>query len=68
MLDKQIGNGQYRPAGEDLFTDLSFEAARTWKAAKPGRKVIGFMPYYVPREISTPRSSSARILGGGDQL
>ena len=36
---------------EDLFADLHFETARAWKAAKPGRKVIGFMPYYVPREI-----------------
>ena len=32
-----------------LFEDLSFTAAREWKAAKPGRKVIGYMPLYVPR-------------------
>jgi hypothetical protein len=31
---------------EDLFGDLRFEAARAWKAAQPGRKVIGYMPYY----------------------
>ncbi|HKS86336.1 MAG TPA: hypothetical protein VJR71_12725, partial [Pseudolabrys sp.] len=34
-----------------LFEDLSFTSARDWKAAKPGRKVIGYMPIYVPREI-----------------
>jgi len=46
MLDKT----KSQPANivqrcEDLFTDLNFEAARAWKEAKPGRKVIGFMPY-----------------------
>ena len=34
-----------------LFEDLSFTSARKWKAEKPGRKVIGYMPIYVPREI-----------------
>ena len=34
-----------------LFEDLSFTSARKWKAAEPGRKVIGYMPIYVPREI-----------------
>ena len=36
---------------QELFEDLSFGAARKWKAAKPGRKVVGYMPIYVPREI-----------------
>ena len=36
---------------EEIFTDLDFNAARKWKAGKPGRKVIGFMPFYVPREL-----------------
>ena len=35
----------------ELFEDLWFKAARQWKAAVPGRKVIGYMPIYVPREI-----------------
>ena len=34
-----------------LFEDLHFKSAREWKAAKPGRKVIGYMPIYVPREL-----------------
>jgi benzoyl-CoA reductase subunit C len=52
-----------------LFEDLSFTAAREWKAAKPGRKVIGYMPIYVPREIIHAGGMlPLGILGGGDQL
>ncbi len=54
---------------EALFSDLSFEAARAWKAAAPGRKVVGFMPYYVPREvIHAAGCMPLGVLGGGDQL
>ena len=31
-----------------LFDDLSFGAAREWKAAAPGRKVVAYMPIYAP--------------------
>jgi benzoyl-CoA reductase subunit C len=52
-----------------LFDDLSFEAARNWKAAQPDRKVIGYMPIYVPREIMHAAGFlPLGILGGGDQL
>ena len=52
-----------------LFEDLSFTAAREWKAAQPGRKVIGYMPLYVPREIiHAANMLPLGILGGGDQL
>jgi benzoyl-CoA reductase subunit C len=34
-----------------LYDDLDFEAVRDWKTAAPGRKAIGYMPVYVPREI-----------------
>jgi benzoyl-CoA reductase subunit C len=52
-----------------LFDDLSFEAARNWKAAQPDRKVIGYMPIYVPREIIHAAGFlPLGILGGGDQL
>jgi benzoyl-CoA reductase subunit C len=54
---------------ETLFEDLSFESVRAWKAAAPGRKAIGFMPYYVPRElIDAAGMLPVGILGGGDQL
>ena len=54
---------------QTLFDDLSFTAAREWKAAEPGRKVVGYMPIYVPREIIHAASMlPLGIVGGGDQL
>ena len=54
---------------QSLFDDLSFTAAREWKAAKEGRKVIGYMPIYVPRElIHAADMLPLGVLGGGDQL
>ncbi|HET9717908.1 MAG TPA: benzoyl-CoA reductase subunit C [Pseudolabrys sp.] len=52
-----------------LFEDLSFSSARKWKEAVPGRKVIGYMPIYVPREIIHAAGMlPLGIVGGGDQL
>jgi benzoyl-CoA reductase subunit C len=52
-----------------LFDDLTFDAARKWKAARPDRKVVGYMPIYVPRElIHAAGFLPLGILGGGDQL
>jgi len=52
-----------------LFDDLSFTAAREWKAAASGRKVVGYMPIYVPREIIHAAGMlPLGIVGGGDQL
>jgi benzoyl-CoA reductase subunit C len=52
-----------------LFDDLSFGSARQWKAAQPDRKVIGYMPIYVPRElIHAAGFLPLGIVGGGDQL
>ena len=52
-----------------LFEDLSFAAARKWKAVDPGRKVVGYMPIYVPREIIHAAGMlPLGIVGGGDQL
>jgi len=52
-----------------LFDDLSFATAREWKGAVPGRKVVGYMPIYVPRElIYAAGFLPLGILGGGDQL
>ncbi len=54
---------------QELFDDLDFKAARAWKEAEPGRKVIGYMPIYVPREIIHAAGMlPLGILGGGDQL
>jgi benzoyl-CoA reductase subunit C len=52
-----------------LFDDLHFSAAREWKAAKPDRKVCGYMPIYVPREvIHAADMLPLGVVGGGDQL
>ena len=52
-----------------LFDDLSFTSAREWKEAAPDRKVIGYMPIYVPREIIHAAGLlPLGIVGGGDQL
>ena len=54
---------------QELYEDLSFTAAREWKAAEAGRKVIGFMPIYVPRElIHAGGMLPLGVLGGGDNL
>src|SRR3974390_753509 len=52
-----------------LFDDLNFTAAREWKAAVPGRNVVGYMPIYVPRElIHAAGMLPLGVVGGGDQL
>ena len=54
---------------EALFEDLDFNAVKQWKAAVPGRKAIGYMPVYVPRElIHAAGMLPVGILGGGDAL
>jgi benzoyl-CoA reductase subunit C len=54
---------------EALFEDLQFNAVKQWKAAAPGRKAIGYMPVYVPRElIHAAGMLPVGILGGGDAL
>ncbi len=52
-----------------LFEDLELNAVKEWKAAVPGRKAIGYMPIYVPRElVHAAGMLSVGILGGGDQI
>jgi benzoyl-CoA reductase subunit C len=54
---------------QELFDDLNFTKAREWKAARPGRKVIGYMPVYVPREIIHAAGMlPLGILGGGADM
>jgi len=54
---------------EQLFEDLHFGAVRDWKAAAPGRKAIGYLPIYVPREIIHAAGMlPVGIFGGGDQM
>ncbi len=52
-----------------LFEDLNFSAVREWKAVDSERKVVGYMPIYVPREIIHAAGMlPLGIVGGGDQL
>ena len=52
-----------------LFDDLDLNTVKEWKAKAPGRKAIGYLPVYVPRElIHAAGMLSVGILGGGDQL
>ncbi|MBI1942407.1 MAG: benzoyl-CoA reductase subunit C [Betaproteobacteria bacterium] len=54
---------------EGLYEDLDFNAVKQWKVAAPGRKAIGYMPIYVPREIVHAAGMlPVGIFGGGDQL
>jgi len=54
---------------QDLYEDLHFTAARKWKEAGEGRKVIGYMPVYIPRElIHAAGMLPLGIMGGGDNL
>ncbi len=54
---------------EALYEDLHFGSVKEWKSAAPGRKAIGYMPVYVPREIVHAAGMlPVGILGGGDQL
>jgi benzoyl-CoA reductase subunit C len=52
-----------------LFDDLDLKAVRAWKEAEAGRKAIGHMPIYVPRElIHAAGMLPVGIVGGGDRL
>ena len=54
---------------QQLFDDLDFAAPRAWKAAQPGRKVVAYMPIYVPREIVHAAGMlPVGILGAGENL
>jgi len=54
---------------QQLFEDLDFKIVQEWKAAVPGRKAIGYMPVYVPRElIHAAGMLPVGILGGGDAM
>lgn len=53
----------------EFHEDLNFTAARKWKEAGKNRKVVGYMPIYVPREIIHAAGMlPLGIVGGGDQM
>ena len=54
---------------EELYEDLDLKVVREWKEAVPGRRAIGHLPIYVPRElIHAAGMLPVGIVGGGDRL
>jgi benzoyl-CoA reductase subunit C len=54
---------------QQIFDDLDFTRARQWKEAQPGRKVVAYMPVYVPSEIIHAAGMlPLGILGGGENM
>ena len=54
---------------EELVLDLDLGAVRAWKAAELGRKAVGFLPTYVPRElIHAAGMLPVGVLGAGEEL
>jgi benzoyl-CoA reductase subunit C len=53
----------------ELTEDLELSSVRRWKEILPGRKAIGHMPIYVPRElIHAAGMLPVGVVGGGDRL
>jgi benzoyl-CoA reductase subunit C len=56
-------------ACEALYYDLDFAAARRWKDAVPGRRVVGYLPVFCPREVVHAAGAlPLGISGAGDWL
>ena len=54
---------------QELNDDFELTAVRAWKDAMPGRKAIGQMPIYVPRElIHAAGMLPVGIVGAGERL
>lgn len=53
----------------ELFDDISFSYALNWKKSKEGRKVIGYLPVYIPREIVHAAGMlPVGVFGAGDRI
>jgi benzoyl-CoA reductase subunit C len=54
---------------ESLYHDVRLERVRRWKDEQPGRKAVGFMPVWAPRElVHAAGMLPVGILGGGDDV
>ncbi len=54
---------------EQVYFDLEQEQVRRWKDAAPGRKAIGYMPVFAPREvIHAAGALPVGVFGAGDWL
>jgi benzoyl-CoA reductase subunit C len=56
-------------AAEALFYDLESGAARRWKESVPGRRVVGYLPVFAPREVVHAAGALPfGVMGAGDWL
>ena len=54
---------------QTLFEDLNFAHARQWKADSPDRRIIGYLPLYIPREIiHSAGMLPVGLFGAGDRM
>ena len=54
---------------EAIALDFDFKTVREWKEKNPGKKAVGFMPTYVPRElIHAAGMLPVGVLGADDSL
>ena len=61
--------GKIVQQAQQLYEDLDLAAVRAWKQAGAGRKAIGYMPMYVPRElIHAAGMLPVGIVGASDRL
>ena len=53
----------------ELALDVELKSVREWKESKPGRRAVGYMPVYCPREvIDAAGLLPVALFGGGDQV
>jgi benzoyl-CoA reductase subunit C len=56
-------------AAEADVSDIDFESVRRWKAEAPGRRAIGYLPVWAPREIIRAAGMlPVGVFGGGDRI
>ncbi len=54
---------------EGLYRDVKMESVRSWKEANPGRKAVGCMPVWFPKEvIHAAGMLPVGVFGGGDDV
>lgn len=54
---------------EALLNDLTFEAVRQWKEKNPGKKAIGWLPVWAPRELILAAGMlPVGVMGASDRL
>lgn len=54
---------------EELYNDLGYKEVRAWKERNPGKKAVGWLPVWAPRElIHAAGMLPVGVMGAGDRL